>query len=615
MLNLRQELPSGPVKYVIVDNLEVNRRMAPGKHVFMKAGEDQRAYIDSFGSHVLRKPVGQNPSRDCTSHGPSLVGTTGPAKKAEKTMTFLSATDVQEGTKVPGREKLSLPYLGLYQKPSVFSDRHINSATDSVGYHSMCQSGEVFALEKGGVTSSSDLENEGGEYCSIVDCCRESLVHQTLGSPETQPAWPESENHIRKQDGAVNTETKSKAANFGEEESKASDPSSDFQRDKHLHDSIYNHLHSETEILAFPVDTVVKNSSPVGLGQGNYLCSLDGASDQTEDKNTENVNAAAGQPLACQVGIAPNEPIYAESTKRKKVQLGNSSTHLISNVSAYSPTKDQTDGHWRERAHHLNPEREFQDSATQVAATITIMAAHTENDNRTIFLSSPDSAVGVQWPCVSPTFHPETGKMSSSFEHIEGPQESSEMILRENDPALQVQMTSKNMVGEGPAIPPKLSKGSPPRNEGSVAQSPGAGTCDSSDHEDVNVAKNGVDPTTVGPSCSLHVNSISSEDPNRGLSSSCSERRHKYYNLSWSRQCRIEEEEEEQGLSKNAEEMEAENGVDDHQEWRKCSALENKTGGMSKSASFAFEFPKDKNGIDNFAPPPPPPKKQFRYRN
>lgn len=30
--------------------------------------------------------------------------------------------------------------------------------------------------------------------------------------------------------------------------------------------------------------------------------------------------------------------------------------------------------------------------------------------------------------------------------------------------------------------------------------------------------------------------------------------------------------------------------------------------GMSKSASFAFEFPKDRSGIEAFSPPPPPPK-------
>lgn len=33
-----------------------------------------------------------------------------------------------------------------------------------------------------------------------------------------------------------------------------------------------------------------------------------------------------------------------------------------------------------------------------MAATITVMAAHPEEDHRTIYLSSPDSSVGVQWP-------------------------------------------------------------------------------------------------------------------------------------------------------------------------------------------------------------------------
>ncbi|KAL8202834.1 UNVERIFIED_CONTAM: hypothetical protein K2H54_026614 [Gekko kuhli] len=591
----------------------------------MKSGEEQRAYIDTFSNHVLRKPAGQNLSSDCTSYspcGPSLVGTSGPASKSERNTTFPVEADVQEeGTKVPGKEQLSLPYLGLYHKPPVFSDGHINSATDSPGYLSPRQRGEVLALDKAGVSNSPDLENDGGEYCSIVDCCGESLVHQTVGSTENRSAWPESENHVLKllgQGGAVSTETKSRAVNFGEGESATLDSNLDVLGEKHPHNSIYNRLRSETETLAFLPGAGVKNSRPVDLSRGNDYFPLDGASDQIEGKHTEHVNVSSGQPLTCQGGLPQDEPIYAESTKRKKVQLGTSGTHPISNISAYSPSKDQADSPWRERTPHLSSDREFQDSATQVAATITIMAAHTENDNRTIFLSSPDSAVGFQWPCVSPTSHSETGK-TSFFEHVEGPQESSEMSMKENGPGLQGQMANKNVTGEGPAIPPKLSKGSPPRNDGSVAQlvtSPGAGACDSSGHEDVDMVKNGTDSTAVGPPCSLHVNSVSLEDPNRGLSSSSSERRHKYYNLSWSRQCRIEEEEEEeQGLSRSTKETDIENGVDGpsgHGEWGKGSAQENKTGGMSKSASFAFEFPKDKNGIDDFAPPPPPPKKQFR---
>ena len=36
-------------------------------------------------------------------------------------------------------------------------------------------------------------------------------------------------------------------------------------------------------------------------------------------------------------------------------------------------------------------------------AKITVMAAHTEENNRTFYLSSPDSAVSTQWPHFSPT--------------------------------------------------------------------------------------------------------------------------------------------------------------------------------------------------------------------
>ncbi|XP_077201771.1 inactive tyrosine-protein kinase PRAG1 [Paroedura picta] len=587
---------------------QVSRRLAPGKHVFLRSGEEQRAYIDPFSSHGPRKPVGQKPSSDCTSYGPSLVG---PASKSERKMTFPLKADVQEeGTKVPGKGMLSLPYLGLCPKPSVFSDRHVHSAADSSGYPPARQRGEALTnandKDGAGLLNSPDSESEGGEYCSIVDCCGEALVHRTLGSTETKPAWPESKNHCLKllgQDGAVSSEG----------ENGALDPESDLQKEKHPQNSIYSRLRSETEPL-------VPNSRPVDLSRGNLDCPLDGAPDQIEGKRAENVNVSAGQLPACQGGLPQNEPIYAESTKRKKGQLGNSGAHPISGTLAYSPSKDQADSPWRERPRQLSSEREFQDSGTQVAATITIMAAHTESDNRTIFLSSPDSAVGVQWPCVSPTSHSETGKTPSFFEPAEGPQESSEMSLKESGPGLQGQMADQTVVGQGPAIPPKLSKGSPPRNEGPATQSvssPGAGTGGGSGRKDVDVVKNGVDGTGVGPPSSLLVNSVSLEDPNRGPSASNSERRHKYYNLSWSKQCRIEEEEEdEHGLSRKTEETEVENGVDappSHGQWRGKPAQENKLGGMSKSASFAFEFPKDKNDLDDFAPPPPPPKKQFRH--
>ncbi|XP_061491541.1 inactive tyrosine-protein kinase PRAG1 isoform X2 [Rhineura floridana] len=608
----------------------VNKRTPSRKHVLMKAGEEQSVCIDNFSSNIIRKPVIQNTLSDHTSHcpqGPSLLGSPGLESRAARNISFSSMGAQDNETEVPSKEKLALPYLGHSLNSSFFSDRYVGSAMDFMGHPPIHQRGEPLLSEGAGIFTSLDSESEGGEYCSITDYCKEGPVPQAIDSTKTKEAWPENEKPVSKcqgQDAVTNARMKSTAASFSEEESSVLNSDSDFQREMRLpHNCEYNHLSTETDILAFLPDTVLKSSTPSGLSQGNYCCTLVRKSDQTGGKYVENVSNSAEQQLSYEVG-PQSEPIYAESTKRKKTQLNSSNTHTRSDAFTYSPCKDQHDDLWREKTHHLSCEREFQDSGTQVTATITIMAAHTEEDNRTIFLSSPDSAVGVQWPCISPTSNAEAGKTSPFFEHRELPQASSEMSSREGSSSLQSQTASMNVIGQTPVIPSKLSRGSPPRGEASLMQSVSsfmAQTCDNNGHQDGDVPKTGADGMIFGLSSSmcLHMNRISSEVSNRGPASSTSERRQKYYNLPWSRQCRIEEEEEEQGFLKSTPETKMENGASSLQstsnshQAEKHSVQENKTAGMCKSASFAFEFPKDKNGIEDFAPPPPPPKKQSRH--
>uniref|UniRef100_A0A8D2JJJ8 Inactive tyrosine-protein kinase PRAG1 n=1 Tax=Varanus komodoensis TaxID=61221 RepID=A0A8D2JJJ8_VARKO len=577
-------------------------RATPRKHILKKSGEEQRASADNIGNNVIRKRTIPNVAAECTSHGRLVIDPTGFESRAERNtsfskMTFLGDMGVREDVAdVASKERVAMPDAGFCHKTSTLSDRYVASPLDPVNYPPLHPRGEASLSEKDSTCSSLDVESEGGEYCSITDYCRKSPVHQGFDNTRAKVEWPESENPVSKfqgQDAAMNTRAKSKIGNFSGGESRVLNSDPDFQREKH--------------------------PPPFGLSQGK-CCPLVLDSEQTEGRRLENVSSSAERQLSFEAG-PQNEPIYAESTKRKKAQPSNSNAHARSDAQGCGPCKDPEDGLWKERALPLNCEKELPDSATQVTATITIVAAHTEDDNRTIVLSSPDSAVGVQWPCASPTSNPETGKTRHFFE----PQASSEVSSRESGPGFQPQMISKNMVGETPAIPPKLSKGSPPRDEGSLIQSGGPSTgesCDSPGHEDVDIPRNGADCSGSGPPpsmCSL-VGRISPEDSSRGLSASGSERRQKYYNLSWSRQCRIEEEEEEeQGLLKNMPEMEIGNGASSssstftlHQ-GEKCSVQENKIGGMSKSASFAFEFPKDRNGIEEFAPPPPPPKKQSRH--
>lgn len=75
-------------------------------------------------------------------------------------------------------------------------------------------------------------------------------------------------------------------------------------------------------------------------------------------------------------GLEESEPIYAESTKRKR--------------------RTPCDGKSSESETEVN-------ASDNQRATITVMAARTEENNRTFYLSSPDSAVSTQWTHFSPT--------------------------------------------------------------------------------------------------------------------------------------------------------------------------------------------------------------------
>ncbi|XP_053226537.1 inactive tyrosine-protein kinase PRAG1 [Podarcis raffonei] len=610
---------------------QVNKRMPPRNLALMKSGEEQRVCIDKFSNNIIRKPVIQNTPSDRTLHSPPGAPLADPLSlesSAERNVAFSNAAFLNDmgarenGNEVASKEKLSLPYLGLCHNSSFLSDRCVGSAVDSVGYSPVHQREEASLSERAGMFNSSDLESEGGEYCSITDYCKEAPAHQVFDNTKTKEVWHEKPiSKLQAPEAVTNARTESVEVSFSEGESRTLN--SDFQRgEKHPpHSYVYNHLCSETDTLVFPSDT---GRGPCGSPKGNYCCPSVRESDQTVGRRIENASNSAEQQLSCEVA-SQNEPIYAESTKRKKTQLNNANIHARCDALAYSPCKDKQDGLWRGKALNLDCEREFQESVTQVPATITIVAAHTEDDNRTIFLSSPDSAVGVQWPSPSPTSNSEVRKTSPFFEYREMPQASSEMSPVENDPGLPSQTTSRNGIEETPAIPPKLSKGSPPRGEGPFTQSVSsfvAETCDGDGHRGLDIPKNGADSTIFEPASSIcpHTNKISPEESNKGPATLSSERRQKYYNLSWSRQCRIEEEdEEEQGFLKSTPETETENGASSPSSISNChqggkhSVQENKIGGMSKSASFAFEFPKDKNGMEEFTPPPPPPKKQSRH--
>uniref|UniRef100_A0A8C3THN9 Inactive tyrosine-protein kinase PRAG1 n=1 Tax=Chelydra serpentina TaxID=8475 RepID=A0A8C3THN9_CHESE len=626
------------------DISQVSWRMASENHLIVKPGEAQRTCLDHFSTSTVRKPfIHDTPSDSTPQHlqGCSKEGLPGLESRGERNIPFNSL--VLEG-KMGGREdrallcnkeKFPCPQRGFCHQPSIFADRSTNSTPDSTGCPAFRQrEGTVLSSESSDNCCSLGSESESGEYCSIADYCRESPVPPDTLCPESKAAWCDGEKPAPRfwgrQEAAANPRAQTRAVQFCEDECRLLNLDSSLQREHCLQDSLQNNTRSERKTLALISGTtmlsgsVVSSSSPLALPQENDCCPLREQSSLIRDDpgeiSREILSTVPVPQHAPHTQPAHSEPIYAESTKRKKAQLTNSGTQTKREGPARSPLKEQAHGLWRDGVWYLSSEREYQDSATQVAAKITIMAAHTEEDNRTIFLSSPDSAVGVQWPCASPTSHPDFAIPSPSFGHREGSQAGSEMGSGESSPRCHQQMRSKGIVNESLAVPPKMSTSSPPGSEGTPmpsVQPPGAELCDSNGHGETSAqfsSRNCTDPSAFGtlPSLCSHSNRVSAEEPNRGPPGSSYERRHKYHGAGWSRQCRIEEEEEEeQGFLTCTQAREVKNGTACPHHVEDCSGQE-KTG-MSKSASFAFDFPKDSSETEEFAPPPPPPKKQPRH--
>lgn len=134
----------------------------------------------------------------------------------------------------------------------------------------------------------------------------------------------------------------------------------------------------------FPSPTFSPDSRHLGLPDSCSFCSstdsvISPADCQTPPENTESGHIA-------QNGPGSPEPIYAESTKRKRKPQREGK-----NLSELSEGEGEGE-----------VEKETKASDSQ-KATITVVAAHTEQNNRTFYLSSPDSAVSTQWPLFSPT--------------------------------------------------------------------------------------------------------------------------------------------------------------------------------------------------------------------
>ncbi|XP_051962220.1 LOW QUALITY PROTEIN: inactive tyrosine-protein kinase PRAG1-like [Xyrauchen texanus] len=121
-------------------------------------------------------------------------------------------------------------------------------------------------------------------------------------------------------------------------------------------------------------------------------------------------------------GLEESEPIYAESTKRKRRD-------------GKSPQSTES-------------ELEVNINESQ-RATITVIAAHTEENNLTFYLSSPDSAVSTQWTHFSPTAPKDVSSTAFTWPNV--PETTETFPVPCNQPKPQ----------SSPPVPPKINTRSP----------------------------------------------------------------------------------------------------------------------------------------------------------
>ncbi|XP_058271907.1 inactive tyrosine-protein kinase PRAG1 [Hemibagrus wyckioides] len=201
-------------------------------------------------------------------------------------------------------------------------------------------------------------------------------------------------------------------------------------------DSLLHHHKQEVQVI-------------INTATGNINGTVNGASAETHSvlsspvASPESLNNAGVSDLFSHCsssdslpGLAAiqSEPIYAESSKRKCRPRRNAD--LITEVS---------------------------DDADSQRATITVMAAHTEENNRTFYLSSPDSAVSTQWRRFSPTTPDDPSSPVFSW--------PSSPVVTGTTP-LSADLSGQTETKASPPIPPKRNSRSPKLGTSSLSPLP-----------------------------------------------------------------------------------------------------------------------------------------------
>ncbi|XP_048876437.1 inactive tyrosine-protein kinase PRAG1 isoform X2 [Brienomyrus brachyistius] len=279
-------------------------------------------------------------------------------------------------------------------------------------------------------------------------------------------------------------------------------------------------------------------------------------------------------------GSASAEPIYAESTKRKRAPLG---------------------------------DRQTQQSPVEVTgeaqrAKITVMA-HTEESNCTFYLSSPDSAVSTEWPHFSPNSIKLPSSLSFKWPSSWG----------STQPAV-VSTQAKRQAS--PPVPPKRISNSPKLGTSSLGS-----LLPSEVQSCVNVNATSSTATLE----KLQENAVSSSP-----TMVCSERRHKLYNTHWNWKTCIEEEEEggegtvHQSIINEAAVSQkgawspmvpvgeillpgtADNGASQQHQGSAVETDSQRRKMLSQATSATTDLPAGLSENHDPSPPPPPPKKHHR---
>ncbi|XP_035925954.2 inactive tyrosine-protein kinase PRAG1 [Halichoerus grypus] len=613
------------------DVSQVIWRRAPGKLPLPKQDDVPLVYLGSFRG--AQKPAGPSASTDGLARCPpayAVVGLHSLEARGQRNTAFHPVSFSSE--KVGREDKPMFPYQELTSAQESFRQKVAAFAGMTSGCHKgpgPCPSPQPLreslpSEDDSDQRCSPSGDSEGGEYCSILDCCPGSPVGTATSQAESSRGrpgrgdrsplcWeqgvcggpPEEEKQVLSfpreccSQGPAETPPRlgPKKLSLTSEAASSSDGLSCGSASSGASSPFTPHLESDyCSLVKEPVPGKQQDSGCHVL-TSNRCLGLTGEP----------------QPPAHPREAVQPEPIYAESTKRKKAVPAPSKPQATAEQAAAARGQGQvrTANAWAQKAASgWGRDREGPDMAPQVAATITVMAAHPEEDHRTIYLSSPDSAVGVQWPRGPVSQDSEAGEEEAAA----GQGLSSRESHRPD--------ASENMPKGKPAIPPKLSKSSPGGSPVSPSASPLSDLSDGSSAGGTGPQTSSRGPPDSASSC--RANGVAAGDsvrchPPAATASALDQRRPRYQTGAWSRQCRIEEEEEvEQELLSQSWGREMENGAADRSSssaWHclrpadGCSGQSSKVGtGMSKSASFAFEFPKDRSGIEVFSPPPPPPK-------